>query len=234
MIGFQAEVLGYEGKHRWLEIYSGSQVSPGFFAWVIPSGFGSHRIGIWSTAEHLNGRSVEQCYDDLRKHPLWKDRFADVKEVARFCGPVPSGMIRKPVANRVMVLGDAAGMAKPTTGGGIGPGFKQIKGILKPLSNAIQTNNLSEKNLKRITSKHFTAMKKDQDKARALRNLLVSDATDDELDKHFENFAKPEVLKLINEVGDIEKPVPLGMALLRKVPAFRKLALKAGTRLLFR
>jgi hypothetical protein len=38
---------------------------------------------------------------------------------------------------------------------------------------------------------------------------------------------------LINSIGDIEKPVPLGMALLKKVPAFRKLALKAGVKLLF-
>ena len=59
-----------------------------------------------------------------------------------------------------------------------------------------------------------------------LRNLLVSDCEDDELDRHFEQFAKPEVVELINAIGDIEKPVPLGMALLKKVPAFRKLALK--------
>lgn len=234
MIGFQAEVLGYQGTDRWLEMYSGSEIAPGFFAWVIPSGFGSHRIGIWSTPERLNGRSVEQCYDDLLQHPLWKERFQNIKEIARFCGPIPSGMVKKTVGNRIMLLGDAAGMAKPTTGGGIGPGFKQIKGILEPLSKAIFEDKLSEKNLNKITSKHFQSMKKDQDKARLLRNLLVSDVEDNELDKHFENFARPDVLELINEIGDIEKPVPLGLALVKKVPAFRKLALKAGTRLLFR
>ena len=234
MIGFQAEVLGYEGNKRWLDMYSGSEIAPGFFAWVIPSGFESHRIGVWSTPERLNGRSVEQCYDDLLNHPLWKDRFSNIKEIARFCGPIPSGMVRKTVSNRIMLLGDAAGMAKPTTGGGIGPGFKQIKGILQPLSKAITSDNLTEKSLKKITSKHFAAMKKDQDKARALRNLLVSDVPDKELEGHFTNFARPDVLQLINEIGDIEKPVPLGLALLKKVPAFRKLALKAGTRLMFR
>jgi len=234
MIGFQVEILGYKGTDRWLEMYSGSEIAPGFFAWVIPSGFGSHRIGIWSTPERLKGRSVEQCYDDLIQHPLWKERFQGIKEIARFCGPIPSGMVKKTVGNRVMLLGDAAGMAKPTTGGGIGPGFKQIKGILEPLSKAISDDKLSEKNLKKITSKHFQAMKKDQDKARALRNLLVSDVNDKDLDKHFENFSRPDVLELINEIGDIEKPVPLGLALLKKVPAFRILALKAGTRLLFR
>ena len=78
------------------------------------------------------------------------------------------------------------------------------------------------------------AMKKDQDKARALRNLLVSDTSDKELNKHFTNFAREDVLELINEIGDIEKPVPLGLALIKKVPAFRRLALRAGTRLMFR
>ena len=167
-------------------------------------------------------------------HPLWKSRFQNIKEIARFCGPIPSGMVKKTVRDRVMLLGDAAGMAKPTTGGGIGPGFKQISGILEPLDAAIKSNNLSEKQLTKITSKHFKAMKKDQEKARKLRNLLVSDVLDGELDLHFDNFAKPEVLKLINEIGDIEKPVPLGLALLKKVPAFRRLALRAGSKLLFR
>ena len=79
----------------------------------------------------------------------------------------------------------------------------------------------------------FEKMKKDQNRARALRNLLVSDCEDTELDYNFEQFAKPEIINLINQVGDIEKPVPLGMALLKKVPAFRKMALKAGMKLIF-
>ena len=232
MIGFQTEVVGYEGRDRWLEMYSGSAIAPGFFAWVIPSGFGTHRIGLWSTADRLDGRSIESCYQDLIDHPLWKDRFANISEIARYCGPVPSGMVKHPVKNRVMLLGDAAGMAKPTTGGGLGPGFHQIQCILKPLVKAIKTNALSETNLKAITKQPWNAMKKEQDRARALRNLLVSDCTDEVLDKHFINFAHPDTLSLINAIGDIEKPVPLGMALLRQVPAFRPLALKAGVRLL--
>ena len=234
MIGFQTEVQGYEGKNRWLEMYSGSAIAPGFFAWVIPSGFGSHRIGVWSTPDRLDGKSVEQCYEDLLNHEMWHDRFENITETARYCGPIPSGMVKKTVSNRVILLGDAAGMAKPTTGGGIGPGFRQIKGILKPLSEAIKANELNEKQLHKITNKHFMAMKKDQDKARALRNLLVSDTSDKELNKHFTNFAREDVLELINEIGDIEKPVPLGLALIKKVPAFRRLALRAGTRLMFR
>ena len=51
LVGFQTEVVGYQGKERWLEMYSGSEIAPGFFAWVIPSemirielAFGRERI----------------------------------------------------------------------------------------------------------------------------------------------------------------------------------------------
>ena len=92
---------------------------------------------------------------------------------------------------------------------------------------------LTEDRLKTIAKSHFEKMRKEQNRARSLWNLLVSDCEDEELDRNFEHFAKPEIVELINAVGDIEKPVPLGMALLRKVPAFRKLALKAGMKLIF-
>ena len=233
MVGFQTEVVGYQYRKRWLEMYSGSEIAPGFFAWVIPSGNDSCRIGLWSTADRLDGRSIEECYANLLNHPLWKERFAGIKETARYCGPVPSGMIRKAYKNRVLLIGDAAGMAKPTTGGGIGPGFEQINGIVDRLSTAISHNLLSEDELKSIAKTHFEKMRKEQNRARSLRNLLVSDCEDEELDSHFEQFAKPEVIQLINAIGDIEKPVPLGMALLKKVPAFRKLALKAGMKMIF-
>ena len=205
MIGFQTEVVGYEGRDRWLEMYSGSSIAPGFFAWVIPSGFGTHRIGLWSTADRLDGRSIESCYQDRWISPLWKDRFENTQEIARYCGPVPSGMVKHTVKDRVMLLSDAAGMAKPTTGGGIGPSFHQIQCIHEALAAAVSTNQLSEKHLK-YHQHPWSAMKKEQDRARTLRNLLVSDCTDEVLDKHFINFAHPDTLSLINALGISKNP----------------------------
>ena len=232
MIGFQADVTGLTGKDNWLEMYTGRDIAPGFFAWVIPTGNNTHRIGIWSRPQDLEGRSVEQCYDGLISHPLWKKRFEGMKEIARYCGPVPCGTIRKPFKNRVMVIGDAAGMAKPTTGGGIGPGFRQIGSIIHKLVIAIRKDRLDAGHLSSIC-KSFKSFRKEQDRARALRDLLVTIPDDEELDSHFRMFNRPEVLDLINEKGDIEHPVPLGMTLLRRVPEFRKLAVKAGFKLLF-
>ena len=232
MIGFQADVSGLKGKPNWLEMYTGKDVAPGLFAWVIPTGNDSHRTGVWSRAQDLEGRSVEQCYDALINHPLWAERFANVKEIARYCGPVPCGVIRKPFKDRVMVIGDAAGMAKPTTGGGIGPGFRQVEAIIENLTKAITNGRLKSNDLAKVC-KPFKAFRKEQDRARALRDLLVSIPDDEELDSHFRMFNRPEILDLINIEGDIEHPVPLGMTLLRKVPEFRKLAVRAGFKLLF-
>ena len=232
MIGFQSEVVGYESEDNWLQMYSGDEIAAGLFAWVIPSGLGTHRIGVWAKPGDLNGRSVEELYDTLLEHPLWSERFANCKEIARYCGPIPCGVIRNPCKDRVLLIGDAAGMAKPTTGGGIGPGFKQVDLIIEKLTKAINNDKLSNKSLNSIC-KSYKDLKKDQAKARALRDLLVTLPSDEELDSHFEMFCREDVLDLINSKGDIEHPVLLGMALLRKVPKFRKLAIKAGVKILF-
>ena len=129
-------------------------------------------------------------------------------------------------------LTKSAGMAKPTTGGGIGPGFRQVEAIIEKLVKALNKDKLDASNLSSIC-KPFKAFRKEQDRARALRDLLVTIPDDEELDSHFRMFNRPEVLELINAEGDIEHPVPLGMTLLRKVPEFRKLAVKAGFKLLF-
>ena len=50
---------------------------------------------------------------------------------------------------------------------------------------------------------------------------------DDELDEVFSVWSKPEVTELINEVGEIENPIPLGLKMLREVPEFRLLAKRA-------
>ena len=76
-------------------------------------------------------------------------------------------------------------------------------------------------------------MRKEQNRARSLENLLVSDCEDEVIEITEDNLLSQEIVELINQVGDIEKPVPLGLALIRKVPAFRKLALKAGMKLIF-
>ena len=76
-------------------------------------------------------------------------------------------------------------------------------------------------------SKIVDPMRKDQLRARALRDAFLTQMDDEELDNVFSVWSKPEVIELINEVGEIENPIPLGIRMLREVPEFRSLARRA-------
>ena len=174
----------------------------------------------------MEGRSPEQLLDTLRKSPLWSRRFTGCREVGRFCGPVPSGLVSRPVKGRVVLFGDAAGLCKPTTGGGIGPGFIHVENTAPILLNRVQ-NLLSQSDMESMMKKVLEPVRKDQLRAKALRDAFLTQMNDEELDEVFSVWSKPEVTELINEVGEIENPIPLGLRMLRDVPEFRSLARRA-------
>ena len=231
MIGFQIEVTGYSGDEGMLDMYTGSRIAPGFFSWAIPTGE-STRIGTWTKARMMEGCSSEDFLNRLMNDPNLNSRFADCSEVGRFCGSVPSGFVRRPMIERVALFGDAAGICKPTTGGGIGPGFQQVDLLVPLLSNAIEENNLGEQRMKSFTSK-LKEMKRGQRKKRALRDAFLTEMDDEELESIFSVWSQPEVTDLINEFGDIENPIPLGIKMLRDVPEFRRLAGRAAKAILW-
>ena len=225
IVGFQIEVSGYVGEEGKLDMYTGSEIAPGFFAWAIPSG-DTTRIGVWSKAELLEGKSPEQLLKTLMYNSQWSHRFSDCREVGRFCGPVPSGLVKRPLKGRVMLFGDAAGLCKPTTGGGIGPGFKHVETMISDLLRRVE-GKLTQAQLDSIVAEKHKSIRKDQGRAKALRDAFLTQMGDEELDQVFSVWSKPEVTELINEVGEIENPIPLGIRMLREVPEFKSLARRA-------
>ena len=225
MIGFQVEVTGYKGEQGRLDMYTGSGYSPGFFAWAIPSGE-TTRIGTWSKPELMGGGSCEQLLDRLRAEPLWSERFSECREVGRFCGPIPSGLVKRPMIGRVVLFGDAAGLCKPTTGGGIGPGLMQVEILVPSLLGCLNRDDFTEASVKEVIDL-LEPIRREQNRARALRDAFLTEMTDNELDGVFAVWARPEVTELINQIGDIEQPIPLGIRMLKEVPEFRTLAKKA-------
>ena len=70
-------------------------------------------------------------------------------------------------------------------------------------------------------------MRKKLNRARALRDAFLTEVTDEELESVFKVWSRPEVTQIINESGEIDNPIPLGLRLLKEVPEFRSLATKA-------
>ena len=82
-------------------------------------------------------------------------------------------------------------------------------------------------------SNSLNEMKRNHRRKRALRDAFLTEVSQEELDNIFEIWSRPEVIKLINELGDIENPIPLGLRMLKDVPEFRKFAKKAAMAILW-
>ena len=100
------------------------------------------------------------------------------------------------------------------------------------LSESLNANDLSETTMRRI-SNLLKPMRKNQRRKRALRDAFLTEIDDSELEEIFSVWAKPEVTQLINEIGDIENPIPLGIRMLKEVPEFRRLAGRAAKAVLW-
>jgi len=84
-----------------------------------------------------------------------------------------------------------------------------------------------------MLSQEMNGMRKNHRRKKALRDAFVTEVDDDELNEIFAIWARPEVIKLINELGDIENPIPLGVKMLKDIPEFRKYAGKAALAILW-
>ena len=74
---------------------------------------------------------------------------------------------------------------------------------------------------------------KRHNRARALRDFFLTNSTDEELESIFRIWARPDVIEIIQKYGEIENPVPLGLKMLKDVPEFRRIAIRAANSLVF-
>jgi digeranylgeranylglycerophospholipid reductase len=108
--GLQYELMETARQDDLVELFFGSHVAPGFFAWSIPTGDHSARVGLASRKGN-----VKKLLDSLvAEH--WAG--AEV-EATRSGSVLVSGPIGRCWSQNFLVAGDAAGQVKQTTGGGI-------------------------------------------------------------------------------------------------------------------
>ena len=110
VVGVQA-LVKTEGVDE-VEVHLGRDVAPGFFAWLVPTKPGYALAGLLVRKNALErfgrfiaGRRAEGKITEPIDKPV--------------CWGIPLRPLRKTYSNRVLVVGDAAGQVKPTTGGGI-------------------------------------------------------------------------------------------------------------------
>jgi digeranylgeranylglycerophospholipid reductase len=116
LVGLQAMAHYEPDNPDLIEVFVDQELAPGFFAWVVPAEEGVARVGL---ATHQVKRAAS-----LLKRFLEKLKLKPLKINA---GLIPIGPRAQTVAERVMVVGDAAAQAKPTSGGGLYTGICAAK-----------------------------------------------------------------------------------------------------------
>jgi flavin-dependent dehydrogenase len=135
-----AQIEAPAGRLGPVEIHFGSEVAPGGFAWAVPVRRPDRacvRVGVMcdGDARGYFGRLA------VRLQSRWGIDATDLVPRQKI---LPLGPIKRTYANRLLVLGDAAGLVKPTTGGGIYFSILSAKLASETLTSALEADRLDE------------------------------------------------------------------------------------------
>ena len=119
-----------QGK-RPLEIFLDQRLAPGGFGWLAPDRDGSALVGV------LARRNARQGLGTLLERLKKSARIRQV-DVPVDVGVIPLEPLPKTVGFRFLVVGEAAGQVKPTTGGGLYYGLLCANLAIQVLSRALR------------------------------------------------------------------------------------------------
>lgn len=140
MLGCQVEVTAPGLEET--EVYLGERVAPGSFAWLVPLD-GPRALAGLVSRHRLNGH-LEGFVGGLVREGRVR---AVVKEPQRW--GIPIRPLARTYGSRVLVCGDSAGLAKPTTGGGIYYALLSGELAAQTLAEAFEAGDLSAEYLSR-------------------------------------------------------------------------------------
>lgn len=189
-----------------VDVYLGSESSVGFFGWATPSG-NLTRIGVGSY------RSAA-----LNHFVRINRRFGRNKIVGINGGAIPIAYLKRTYLDRALLVGDAAGIVKPLTGGGIYTGLVSAKHAARTVEEAFVAEDFSEKYLSRY-QKYWRAEIGRELFLDGLVQKYFSTMSDSALNSIYEILSKPENTNLINRVGDIDYPSRVIMNMLLRNPS---------------
>ncbi len=118
-----------------IEIYLGSFITSGSFAWIVPLNGNKARIGNLTKRE---GRFYLRKFLEKLKGRL-KEKQTQIR-----CKSIAYGAAKKCVAHRILSVGEAAGQVKTTTGGGIFYGLIGSQIATQVLTRAFNKGDLTE------------------------------------------------------------------------------------------
>lgn len=199
-----------------VNVYLGGEFSTGYFAWNTPAGDFS-RLG---TAGF--GLSRQKFMNLYRK-------FVNPDKVTITGGPIPISHLKKPYGERVVLIGDAAGIVKPLSGGGIYTGMVSGEKAAEALSIAYEHEDFSENSLKRYNRLWKAALGKELTRDYYIQKLYAR-MTDSAFDNIGKALSTPGMNGMISSIGDIDYPSKVVLSMMIRKPSIMRNILFPGKR----
>jgi digeranylgeranylglycerophospholipid reductase len=199
---------------RKVHVHLGRDVAPGFFAWAIPCGDVT-RVGLCVA----NGEGTPQRYLNAL---LERQGWSGMERVRTYSGIVPLGHVERTYAERTLMAGDAAGMAKPISGGGLYTGMTAGRMAAETFNDAFRKSDLTEQNLSSYEDAWKREFGSELRNSYRVRRVFVK-MTDADLDKAGRKFDTEKAKKVL-ATGDIDFPTAIARPLLRSAPSILTLS----------
>jgi len=171
-----------------IDFYFGS-VAPGGYAWIFPKGDDIANVGLGILTTQTDKTAYEHLLEFVKNNPA--TRNAQPVELNVGGDPV-GGMLKDIIADNVMVVGDAASMVNPLTGGGIISGMTGGMIAGQVAAAAIKDNDYSKKRLTEYKDKAKTEIGDSFIKYLKAKEYLLS-LSDEELDSIADAFQDAEL-----------------------------------------
>lgn len=202
--GFQYEMAGLENvpEWNWLHLYFGKDVAPKGYAWIFPKGDNVANVGIGILAKESNWGDRAQDYLDrwIESHP---EIFANASVMEINGSGIPvSSRVPEPIADGVMLVGDAAQLVNPIHGGGIIIAMRAAMIAARVAGEALRRGDVSKEALRPYVEEYWT-----KDEGAVTEKLLRLRYFSEHLsDKDFERLAEILDGKTVLELTEARFP----------------------------
>jgi len=197
-----------------VELHFGREVAPDGFAWTVPVVRGSRtyvRVGVMTSRDPLG------CYSRMLARVAARWGIEDTDQPPRQ-KILPLGAIDRTYADRTMVIGDAAGLVKPTTGGGIYYSIVSAALASDVAVEALAADRLDAGALAVYERQWREQLAEEFAEQRSLRDL-VTRLSDREIDTLFELARTDGIMPIVRKTAQFNDHRHLIRALLRHPPA---------------
>jgi geranylgeranyl reductase family protein len=213
-----AQVEWPAARRESVEVHFGRETAPGGFAWVVPVRRGAAtlvRVGL-------------MCDGNAGRHfRSFVDRIAERCGLhGRPPGPrlkmLPLAPIERTYADRVLAVGDAAGLVKATTGGGIYYSLVSAAIAADVLAGALAADRLGARDLAPYQRAWRKRLGPELDAQLSLR-LLSNRFSDEDIDDLFELARTDGIMPIVRRTARFNRHRDLIVSLFKHPPARRLL-----------